>query len=115
MIAGGKVKRVFLARHKVDFRKGHSGLLAEAYQLGLQPMVGDVVIFMGRDRKRLKILYADGNGLWVSYKLFVSTGHKQKMAFLDHPEKKQISVSELALLIDGARYTLHARPEDYRE
>ena len=45
-----KVKRVFLAQHRVDFRKGADGMLSEAYQLGADPYSGDCVLFVKRDQ-----------------------------------------------------------------
>ena len=41
-----KVRRVFLAQHRVDFRKGADGLLGEAYRLGADPYSGDCVVFI---------------------------------------------------------------------
>jgi len=43
-----KVRRVFLARHRVDFRKQFDGLLAEAFQLGADPYDGDCVLFVNQ-------------------------------------------------------------------
>ena len=43
-----KVRRVFLARHRVDFRKRFDGLLAEAFQLGADPYDGDCVLFVNQ-------------------------------------------------------------------
>ena len=100
------VKQVYIAQHKVDFRKGHQGLLAEAYNLGLRPLEGDAVIFISRDRSRIKVLFNDDNGLWIAYKLFYKGTHKTKFRFLDQPGCKQILRSELNLLLDGARYTV---------
>jgi hypothetical protein len=47
-----KVRRVLLARHRVDFRKRFDGLLAEAFQLGADPYDGDCVLFVKRDHTR---------------------------------------------------------------
>jgi len=43
-----KVRRVFLARHRGDFRKRFDGLLAEAFQLGADPYDGDCVLFINQ-------------------------------------------------------------------
>jgi len=43
-----KVRRVFSARHRVDFRKRFDGLLAEAFQLGADPYDGDCVLFVNQ-------------------------------------------------------------------
>jgi len=101
------VKRVALVHHRVDFRKGHDGLLGVSYQLGLEPYNGDLVLFVGRWRDSLKILMYDGTGLWVLYKKFKSGSLRKQFKFLDDPSVSTISVSEISLLIDGANYTLH--------
>ena len=67
MIVSARVRRIFLVEHRVDFRKGHSGLLAEAFRLGRDPFGGDQLIFVGKNRRALKVLYADAGGLGVSY------------------------------------------------
>jgi len=107
--------KVWLARHRVDFRKQHQGLLAEAYSVGLNPFEGDVVIFIGRGMRRIKVLYADMNGLWVSTKLFTSGAMKTKLKFLLDPKCEEISQSELALLIDGSRYTIEKKMLSYTQ
>lgn len=58
-----KVRRVFLARHRVDFRKRFDGLLAEALQLGADPYDGDCVLFVKRDHTQLRAVVGDGVGL----------------------------------------------------
>jgi hypothetical protein len=45
MFSSGRRQRIWLARHRVDFRKAHNGLLAEAYKMNLDPFNGDVIIF----------------------------------------------------------------------
>ena len=57
-----KVQRVFLAQHRVDFRKGIDGLLGEAYRLGADPYNGDCVLFVKRDHTQLRALVGDGIG-----------------------------------------------------
>lgn len=105
--------RIWLARHRVDFRKGHSGLLAEAYKMSLDPFNGDIVIFIGRNRRRLKVLYADGTGLWVSAKLFTAEAMKTKLKFVSEPSCNVISQAELALIAEGAAYTITSQVAKY--
>lgn len=105
--------RVWLARHRVDFRKGHSGLLAEAYKMALDPFAGDIVIFIGRNRRRLKVLYADQTGLWVSAKLFTLEAMKTKLKFLIEPSCNLITTAELALLTEGSAYTIDKQVASY--
>ena len=65
-----KVRRVFLARHRVDFRKRFDGLLAEALQLGADPYDGDCVLFVKRDHTQLRAVVGDGVGLYLICRRF---------------------------------------------
>jgi hypothetical protein len=106
MIGAGGRSRIWLARHRVDFRRGHDGLLAEAYKMNLDPFSDDVVIFVGRNRRRIKVLYADRTGLWVSTKRFTLEAMKTKIEFLCDPACDSITEAELAMLLEGSSYTL---------
>jgi hypothetical protein len=106
MITSLRKSRIWLCRHRVDFRRQHDGLLAEAYRVNLDPFAGDVVIFIGRNRRTLKVLYADPTGLWVSAKKFTMEAMKTKFAFLIDPSCESITSAELAMLIEGSSYTL---------
>jgi hypothetical protein len=97
----------------VDFRCGHDGLLGEAYKANFQPFAGDALVFIGRDRRRIKVLYADENGLWVSYKRFNKGALKYSLRFITDPTYKKISISELSLLLGGASYTIHKIKKPY--
>jgi len=50
------IRRVLLAEHRVDFRKGFDGLLAESYRLEADPYAGDCVVFVKRDHRQLRAL-----------------------------------------------------------
>lgn len=105
--------RIWLARHRVDFRKAHNGLLAESYKMGLDPFSGDVVIFVGKHRRRIKVLYADSTGLWISAKLFTIEAMKTNLQFLSEPSCTSITAAELAMLMEGSRYTLEKKVAVY--
>jgi transposase len=113
MIVAYRRSRIWLACHRVDFRKQHDGLLAEAYKMNLDPFSGDVIIFIGRARRRIKVLYADGTGLWVSAKKFTLEAMKTKLRFLFEPSCRSITQAELAMLIEGSSYTLNKKVETY--
>lgn len=110
-----KQQKIWLAKHKVDFRRGFQGLLAEAYRMGLDPFRGDLIIFVGRNRRRLKILYSDDSGLWISAKLFTSESMKTHFQFLIDPQCEAITDAELMMLIEGSRYTLERKVKSYRK
>ena len=62
-------QRLFLVRGVVDMRKSYDTLAAVVIkQLRADPMNGDGFIFVGRDRRRLKLLVWDGDGFWICMK-----------------------------------------------
>ena len=120
MILGNHKGRIWLARHRVDFRRQHDGLLAEAYKMNLDPFLGDVVIFVGRHRRTVKVLYADPTGLYLTWKKFTLESMKTKMEFLFEPSCDSITAAELAMLLEGSSYTIgkkvavYTKPVDCR-
>ncbi len=88
--------------------------------MNLDPFSGDVVIFVGRNRRRIKVIYADKTGLWVSTKRFTLEAMKTKIEFLSDPECDSITEAELAMLLEGSSYTLgrkvavYSKPVDER-
>jgi len=113
--------RIWLAQHRVDFRRHHDGLLAETYKMGLDPFKGDVVVFVGKNRRAIKVLYADPTGLNLSWKKFTMEAMKTRLGFLLEPSCRSITSAELAMLIEGSSYTLtkkvavYTRPIDSRK
>ena len=90
---------VFLYGEPCDMRRSFntlSALVQHAFERDL--LEGDLFLFVGKDRKRAKVLYFDGTGLCLFAKR-LSSGQflaPWKMS------QKQISLSELALFIEGA-------------
>lgn len=106
MFALQMIKRVCLVHKRVDFRKNHDGLLAESYRFGLHPYDGDMVIFVGRHRNCLKILFYDGSGLWVLYKKFKERSLRRQFKFLSESSVTTVLLSEVSLLLEGANYKI---------
>ena len=70
MIGPGTGVRVYLACGVTDLRKGITGLAAAAQRVLKQnPASGAVFAFRGRRGDRIKLLYWDGRGFCLSYKL----------------------------------------------
>ncbi len=113
MIFSTRIRRVYIVNHRVDFRRRHDGLLAEAFKLGKDPFMGDLMIFIGRGKSRLKLLYADQTGLWESTKKFTVESMKTKLRFLDDPSCTEITEAELALVLEGTAYTITRRVTPY--
>ena len=109
-----KVGRVFLARHRVDFRRRFDGLLAEAFQLGADPYDGDCVLFVKRDYTQLRAIVGDGVGLYLICRRFEGGRLRNLAAFAPEPAAAEISTAELSLLLEGASFTVHRRAPAWR-
>jgi hypothetical protein len=109
-----KVRRVFFARHRVDFRKRFDGLLAEALQLGADPYDGDCVLFVKRDHTQLRAVVGDGVGLYLICRRFEGGRLRNLAAFTPQPGAAEISTAELSLLLEGASFTVHQRARAWR-
>jgi IS66 Orf2 like protein len=108
------IRRVFLAQHRVDFRKGADGLLGEAYGLGADPYSGDCIVFVKRDQRQLRALVGDAIGVYVVMRRFEGARVRLLQSFADRPTGAAISTGELSLLLEGARYTVHKRAGAWR-
>lgn len=113
MMLAHRRSRIWLARHRVDFRRQHTGLLAEAYRMALDPFAGDIVIFVGKHRRAIKLLYADPTGLWLSWKKFTVEAMKTSVPFLADPSCQSITQAELAMLMEGTSYEVKKRVATY--
>lgn len=109
------IRRVLLAQHRVDFRKGLDGLLAEAFRLGAQPYDGDCVVFVKRDQTQLRALVGDGVGLYLVSRRFEGGRLRFLMAFAAQPTANTITAAELSMLLEGAGFTVHARAKAWRD
>ena len=109
-----KIRRVILAQHRVDFRKGPDGLLGEAYLLGADPYSGDCVVFVKRDHTQLRALTGDEIGLYLVTRRFEGGRLSVLQTFEERPSGAPISTGELSLLLEGARFTVHRRARSWR-
>lgn len=100
MIAG---RRVFVAEYSIDLRFGLSRLLGLAFEAGLDPRAGDVIVFGGRNRKRLKVIHGDATGVWLSNKTFFASDACCRILTRAGHEHRSITPAELAWLIDGRK------------
>jgi len=93
--------RIFLYHHEIDMRYGFerlSHLVRREFQSNL--LEGDVYLFLGKNRKRAKILWFDGTGLMLATKRL----EKGKLMNVHElKERETISARELSYLLSGAR------------
>ena len=62
-------RRIFLCREAVDMRKSFDSLAdLVRTQLAMDPLSGDVFVFIGRDRTRAKALVWERSGFWLCAK-----------------------------------------------
>jgi transposase len=97
--------RIYLCTGPTDRRKGFDTLAALVRDhLGHDPLSGHLVLFVGRDRDRIKILYWDSDGFALWYKRLEEGTFRLPM-----PSKVGVSVelkpSELAMLLAGIDLT----------
>lgn len=108
------IRRVYLARHRVDFRRRFDGLLAEARLLGADPYRGDCVVFVKRDFTQLRAITGDALGLYLVCRRFEGGRLRRFMELASEPSAKTISSAELSMLLEGVHYTVHARATAWR-
>lgn len=66
MLSFSSSRRIFLARSATDMRRGIDTLASMVLgELGSDPRSGDCFVFVGRDRRRLKVLVWDQGGYWL--------------------------------------------------
>lgn len=94
--------KIFLALEACDMRKSFNGLYAVAQQrLGEDPREGALFLFTNKRRNRLKILYFDGNGLWVLNKRLEAGAFSWPSASGDDERKLVLNRRAFALLLEG--------------
>lgn len=109
-----RVRRVLLAQHRVDFRKGLDGLLAEAYRLGAKPYDGDCVLFVKKDQTQLRALVGNVAGLYLVVRRFEGGRLRFLLEFAESPSSKSITTGELSLLLEGTTFSVHQRARPWR-
>ena len=69
MLTFGDTRRIFLARQATDMRKGCASLAAVVENaLGQNPYAGDIFVFIGKHKNRVKIVAWDRSGFWLCSK-----------------------------------------------
>jgi transposase len=113
---GRAAVRVFLYTSATDMRRSFDTLGAIVVErMGKDPFSGDLFVFVGRGRDRLKVLYWDTDGFGLWYKRLEEGTFRLPKARGD-PEVVELRPSELAMLLEGIdlrsikRLKRYARP-----
>ena len=77
---------------------GLSGIVREEFQA--DPTDGSLFIFINRRRDRMKLLYFDGGGFWLYYRLLES-GTFEKLKPKQGSCQLQMDATELSMLLSG--------------
>jgi hypothetical protein len=105
MINTNVIKRVLIATYKVDFRRSYDGLLAEAYHLGLDPLDGDLILFGGRCRHKIKIFLCDDSGILVMNKRCYNKLSSRCFKFALDPKYQEIDQETIEYLLRGKNWS----------
>jgi len=102
MISLSHIQRIFLARAAVDMRKQANGLAhVVTAQLDLDPLSGDVFLFLNRHRSIIKILMWDVSGYWVASKRLELGRFGHRVSATDAKGCVVLSVAEAMNIIEG--------------
>jgi transposase len=94
--------RIFVYNRPTDMRKGFDGLSAIVRnELGADPTDGSLFLFINRARDRMKILYFDGGGFWLYYRLLEVGTFETIHGGDDESCHLRIDATELAMLLSG--------------
>jgi len=113
MLGLGAATRIYVATGNTDMRLSFDGLYGLVVgQLRQNPQSGHLFLFSNKRRDRMKILFFDGNSLWVC-------ARRMEQGRLHWPEsadgRMQLSREEFALLIGGIDITQTKKRKWYRK
>lgn len=104
MIGYTRGMRVFALDCPADMRKGFDGLFALATQtLGRDVLAGDLFLFVGKTRRRAKVLFWDGTGLCIYAKRLEGRGRFTAPWAKLSGGPIQMTMSELSLFLEGSQ------------
>ena len=102
MIGLARAVAIFACRAPVDMRKQYDSLAAIVIEsMGKDPHDGALYLFVGRDRRRAKVLYFDGTGVCVLAKR-LEKGRFASPWSTDAKAPLTMTTSELALFLEGS-------------
>lgn len=100
MLSPSPAVRVFLAVEPVDMRGAQNALAGATRALGLDPVDGNLYVFLNHRRFMTALLWYDGSG-WCVLKKRLSRGTFQLPAVEPDQRRLQIDAASLASLLQG--------------
>ena len=97
----GMAVRIYLCVQPTDMRRGFDTLAASVKEfLRHDPFSGNLFLFVGRGKDRMKILYWDRDGFCLWYKR-LEEGTFKLPSHKDAPVSVELKATELAMLLEG--------------
>ena len=101
--------KIYVYRGATDMRKGVHGLSGLVRsELQADPTDGSLFVFINRRRDRLKMLYFDGGGFWLYYRL-LEAGTFEELQDPDGANHLTIDATELSMLLSGVSLVVSRR------
>ena len=99
MIGSTRQISVYVFSVPVDMRKSFDALSAlVTLELKRDVLSGQLFLFVGKDRRRAKVLYWDGTGVCV----FAKRLEKGRFANVWSSDNPQLTTTELSLFLEGS-------------
>ena len=93
--------KIYVHTRATDMRKGVHGLSGIVRsQFEADPTDGSLYLFINRRRDRLKILYFDGGGYWLYYRL-LEAGTFEVLSEENDSCRLQLDATQLSMLLSG--------------
>jgi transposase len=99
VIGPGRRTRVFAYATPCDMRKSYNSLSGLVMAMGHEVVAGDVFLFVGRTRKRAKVIWYDGTGLCLLAKR-LDQG-RFASPWVQGRHELELTMSELSLFLEG--------------
>ena len=101
--------KIYVYTSVTDMRKGMHGLSGIVRsEFVADPTDGRLFVFINRRRDRLKILYFDGGGFWLYYRL-LEVGTFEELKNPNKSSYHTIDATELSMLLSGVSLVASGR------
>jgi len=101
--------KIYVYQPATDMRKGVNGLSGIVRsELASDPTDGNLFVFVNRRRDRMKLLYFDGGGFWLYYRL-LEAGTFEELKSPQGSSHRTIDATELSMLLSGVSLVASGR------
>ena len=90
-----------MAQHPIDMRIGVNGMCGQVRAVGLDPANGDVYIFVGKNRRIMKLLHWERGGFAMYYKRLEQGRFHPRIFLRQGIGFRSMRWDELVLLMEG--------------